>query len=274
MEKVEVYTQKAIEMVMTWGPKLVLAIVLLVAGIIIINSFARFLRKFMKKRDVDPTLVPFLVGLISTLLKIMLIISVVDIVGVKTTSFVAVLGAAGLAVGLALQGSLANFAGGVLIMIFKPYQVGDYIEAQGEAGSVTAIQIFNTVLNTPDNRRVIIPNGAISGGTITNFSAEETRRMDMVFGIGYDDDLEKAKNVLKEMAAADERILPDPAPFIAVKELADSSVNLVVRIWCKKEDYWGIHFDWQNDVKMRFDKENITIPYPHRTVYTVTEATD
>jgi len=182
---------------------------------------------------------------------------------------VAVLGAAGLAVGLALQGSLANFAGGVLIMIFKPYKVGDYIQAQGEAGTVKSVQIFNTVLNTPDNRRVIIPNGAISGGTITNFSVEETRRMDLVFGIGYDDDLEKAKNVLQEMADADERLLTDPAPFIAVKELADSSVNLVVRIWCKKEDYWDVHFDWQNKVKQRFDKEKISIPFPQTTVHTV-----
>ena len=272
MEKVEIYAEKAVELLMTWGPKLVLAILLLVVGLILINSFSRFLRKFMKKREVDPTLIPFLVGMISVLLKVMLIISVVDIVGVKTTSFVAVLGAAGLAVGLALQGSLSNFAGGVLIMIFKPYQVGDYIQAQGEAGTVRAIQIFNTVLNTPDNRKIIIPNGAISSGTITNFSAEETRRMDLVFGIGYDDDLEKAKNVLKEMVEADGRILPDPAPFIGVTSLGESSVDLLVRIWCKKEDYWDIHFDWQNNVKLRFDKENISIPYPHRTVYTVTES--
>lgn len=271
MEKVELYSEKAIELLMDWGPKLVLAILLLVVGIIVINSFSRFLRKVMKKRDVDPTLIPFLVSLIRTILKVMLIISVVDIIGVKTTSFVAILGAAGLAIGLALQGSLSNFAGGVLIMIFKPYKVGDYIQAQGEAGTVTAVQIFNTVLNTPDNRKVIIPNGAISSGTITNFSAEETRRMDLIFGIGYDDDLEKAKNVLKDMADADKRLLADPAPFIGVQGLGDSSVDLVVRIWCKKEDYWDIHFDWQNNVKLRFDKENISIPYPHRTVYNITE---
>jgi len=273
MEKVELYSEKAIELLMNWGPKLVLAILLLVVGIILINSFSRFLRKVMKKRDVDPALIPFLVSLIKTILKVMLIISVVDIIGVKTTSFVAILGAAGLAIGLALQGSLSNFAGGVLIMIFKPYKVGDYIQAQGEAGTVTAVQIFNTVLNTPDNRKVIIPNGAISSGTITNFSAEETRRMDLIFGIGYDDDLEKAKNVLKDMADADKRLLADPAPFIGVQGLGDSSVDLVVRIWCKKEDYWDIHFDWQNNVKLRFDKENISIPYPHRTVYNITETT-
>ncbi len=270
MEKVEFYSEKAIELLMTWGPKLVLAIVILVVGLIIIRSFSKFLRKIMTKRDIDPTLIPFLVSLISTVLKVMLVISVVDIVGIKTTSFIAVLGAAGLAVGLALQGSLSNFAGGVLLMILKPYKVGDYIQAQGEAGTVKTVQIFNTVLNTPDNRRVIIPNGAISNGTITNFSVEETRRMDLVFGIGYDDDLEKAKNVLREMADGDERLLTDPAPFIGVKELADSSVNLVVRIWCKKEDYWDVHFDWQNKVKQRFDKENISIPFPQRTVHTVT----
>ena len=274
MEKVELYSAKAIDLLMSWGPRLVLAILLLVVGIIVINSFSRFLRKVMKKRDVDPTLVPFLVGLVSTLLKVMVIISVVDIVGIKTTSFIAVLGAAGLAIGLALQGSLSNFAGGVLILILKPYRVGDYIETQGNAGTVTAVQIFNTILLSPDNRKIIIPNGAISGGTITNFSSEETRRMDMMFGIGYDDDLEKAKNVLKEMVDADQRILADPAPFIGVKGLGDSSVDLVVRIWCKKEDYWNIHFDWQNNVKLRFDKENISIPYPHRTVYTIADSAD
>ena len=267
MEKLETYYSKLADLLIAWAPKVLLAIVILVAGIIIINAFTRTMRKLMLKRNMDVTLVPFITKLINVLLKIMVIISVVDIVGIKTTSFVAVLAAAGLAVGLALQGSLANFAGGVLVMIFKPYSVGDYIEAQGEAGTVQSVQIFNTVLNAPDNRQVIIPNGPISSGTIINFSAEETRRMDMIFGIGYGDDLQKARNVLKEMAGADSRIFSEPEPFIAVKELADSSVNLVVRIWCKKEDYWNIHFDWQNDVKMRFDKENISIPFPQRDVH-------
>jgi small conductance mechanosensitive channel len=201
----------------------------------------------------------------------MLIISVVDIVGVKTTSFVAVLGALGLAVGLALQGSLANFAGGVLIMIFKPYQVGDYIEAQGHAGTVKSVQIFNTVLTTPDNVRIIIPNGATSSGSIKNYSAEETRRVDMDYGISYEDDPQKARKILLEMAESDERILAEPAPFVAVKALADSSVNLVVRVWCKKEDYWGIFFDWQAEVKARFDREKISIPFPQMDVHMNTE---
>ena len=220
----------------------------------------------MNARKVDPTLLPFIGGLVNILLKVMLIISVIDIVGVKTTSFVAILGAAGLAIGLALQGSLGNFAGGVLLMIFKPYQVGHYIQAQGEAGTVKAIQIFNTVLTTPDNVRIIVPNGAMSSGSITNYSVEDTRRMDLIFGISYDDDLKKAKNILKEMTMADSRIFSDPEPFIAVKELADNSVNLLVRIWCKSEDYWALHFDWQNDVKLRFDKENLSFPFPQREV--------
>lgn len=258
---------KITDLLVVWAPKVLLAIVILVAGLFIINAFGRFLKRIMKARNVDVTLVPFLTGLVKTLLKVMLIISVVDIVGVKTTSFIAVLGALGLAVGLALQGSLSNFAGGVLIMIFKPFQVGDYIEAQGHAGTVKSVQIFNTVLTTPDNVRVIIPNGATSSGSIKNYSAEDTRRIDMDFGISYKDDLQQARKILLEMTEADERILAEPAPFVAVKALADSSVNLVVRIWCKKEDYWAIFFDWQADVKIRFDKENISIPFPQMDVH-------
>lgn len=268
VDKAQVWIQKLIDLLMVWGPKVLLAVVLLIVGIIIINRIVRVMKRLMNKREIDPTLIPFLAGLVNILLKVMLIISVIDIVGVKTTSFVAILGAAGLAVGLALQGSLGNFAGGVLIIIFKPYKVGDYVEAQGEAGTVKSIQIFNTVLTTPDNVLIIIPNGAISSGSITNYSAQETRRLDLVFGISYGDDLEKARDVLKEMALADARILSEPEPFIAVKELADSSVNLLVRVWCKKEDYWNINFDWQKDVKLRFDKEGLTFPFPQREVTT------
>jgi small conductance mechanosensitive channel len=268
VDKAQVWIQKLYDLLILWGPKVLLAIVLLVIGIMIINRLVRVMKRVMKKRDMDPTLIPFLSGLVNILLKTMLIISVIDIVGVKTTSFVAILGAAGLAVGLALQGSLANFAGGVLIIIFKPYKVGDYIEAQGEAGTVKGIQIFNTILTTPDNVLKIVPNGAMSSGTITNYSAQETRRIDLVYGISYGDDIEKARAILKEMAEADSRVLTDPEPFIAVKELADSSVNLLVRIWCKKEDYWDINFDWQKDVKLRFDKEDLSFPFPQREVTT------
>ena len=266
VDKAGQYLQNLTNLVVTWAPKLLLAVVLLVVGIIIINRLVKIIRHLMKKRDMDPTLIPFLSGLVNVLLKVMLIISVIDIVGVKTTSFVAVLGAAGLAVGLALQGSLANFAGGVLIMVFKPFKVGDYVQAQGEAGTVQGIQIFNTVLTTPDNVRITIPNGAMSSGTITNFSTQENRRMDLVYGISYSDDVEKAMKILAEMAKEDARILPDPAPFIAVKELADSSVNVMLRVWCKKEDYWNVTFDWQKNVKLRFDKEGLTFPFPQREV--------
>jgi small conductance mechanosensitive channel len=266
VDKAQVYLEKLGELIIGWAPKVLLAVVLLVVGIIIINRLVRMMKRVMKKREMDPTLIPFLTGLVNVILKIMLVISVIDIVGVKTTSFVAVLGAAGLAVGLALQGSLGNFAGGVLIIIFKPYRVGDYIEAQGEAGTVKSIQIFNTVLTTPDNVLKIIPNGAMSSGNITNYSAQETRRHDLIFGIAYGDDIQKAKNVLQEMVGEDPRILPDPEPFIAVKELADSSVNLLVRIWCKKEDYWNIYFDWQQNVKLKFDQEGLNFPFPQREV--------
>ena len=267
MKNFEFDFTKLADLLLVWAPKVLLAIVILVVGVIVINSFSRFLKRFMRSRNVDPTLVPFLTGLIRNLLKVMLIISVVDIVGVKTTSFVAVLGAAGLAIGLALQGSLGNFAGGVLIMILKPFRVGDYIEAQGHGGTVKEIQIFNTVLTTPDNVRVVLPNGATASGSVKNYSVEDNRRMDLVFGISYDDDLQKARDILKEMADVDPRVLKDPAPYIVVKELADSSVNLMVRIWCKREDYWNINFDWQSDVKLRFDKEKISIPFPQTEVH-------
>ena len=171
-------------------------------------------------------------------------------------------------VGLALQGSLGNFAGGVLILMFKPFKVGDVIDAQGFLGSVTGIQIFNTIIHTPDNKKIIIPNGALSSGPITNYSAEEKRRVDLLFGIGYGDDIKKAKVILSKIIAEDSRIVNDPAePFIAVKELADSSVNIVVRVWANAGDYWGIYFDMQEKVKLTFDKENISIPFPQRDVH-------
>ncbi|HEC42154.1 MAG TPA: mechanosensitive ion channel [Bacteroides sp.] len=268
VDKAGTYFENLIDLLVNWAPKAVLAIGLLVVGIIIINRLVRIFRRLLKKREIDSTLIPFLTGLVNITLKAVLIISVIDIVGIKTTSFVAVLGAAGLAVGLALQGSLGNFAGGVLIIIFKPYKVGDYIETQGQAGTVESIQIFNTVLTNFESVRIIIPNGAMSSGNITNYSARKNRRLDLVFGISYGDDLENAKNILKEMAASDERILKDPEPFIAVQELAESSVNLLVRIWCKNEDYWNINFDWKTNVKLRFDKEGITFPFPQREVTT------
>jgi small conductance mechanosensitive channel len=272
MESVSSYLETAKGLVVTYGLQAIYAIATLIIGFIIINAFVKFLKKTLQKREVDPSLIPFTASLANVLLKLMLLISVASMVGIQTTSFVAVLGAAGLAVGLALQGSLANFAGGVLILLFKPFKVGDVIEAQGFIGIVKGIQIFNTIMNTFDNKKIIIPNGALSSGAITNFSAEDIRRVDMEFGIGYDDDIKKAKKILADLIAADERVLNEPAePFIALKELGDSSVNFVVRVWSKAEDYWGIYFDMQENVKLTFDKEGISIPFPQRDVHLYTE---
>lgn len=268
MEKINVYVQDAMDLVVRYGLQFIYAIATLIIGIIIINAFVKFVKRTMEKRNADPSLIPFAATLSNIVLKAMLLISVATMVGIETTSFIAVLGAAGLAVGLALQGSLANFAGGVLILIFKPFKVGDVIETQGFLGIVKGIEIFNTIINTFDNKKIIIPNGAVSNGPITNFTAEDIRRVDMEFGIGYGDDIKKAKQILTDLINADERVLREPAePFIALKELGESSVNFVIRVWSKAEDYWGIYFDMQEKVKLTFDKEGISIPFPQRDVH-------
>ena len=219
MNNLQTYVDKITELAMLYVPKLLLAIVVLLLGVWIIRMITHGIKKGVEKSNMDLSLQKFFVSLASVFLKVMLLISVASMVGIATTSFVAVIGAAGLAVGLALQGSLANFAGGVLVLIFKPYRVGDFIDAQGYMGTVDSIQIFNTVLKSPDNKTIIIPNGAIAGGSITNFSTEPTRRVDMSFGIGYGDDIDKARNVLKGLLDQDERVLKDPEPVIVVSEL-------------------------------------------------------
>ncbi len=267
MSELSMYWDKAIELTIAYAPKFLLAIITLLVGFWLIKVFMRFFGRAMEKSKIEPSLQRFLSSLISATFKVLLLITVASMIGIATTSFVAVIGAAGLAIGLALQGSLANFAGGVLILLFKPFKVGDFIEAQGYAGVVKEIQVFNTILRTGDNKNVILPNGAVSGGSITNYSAENTRRVDMVFGIGYDDDLLKAKNILTRLMQEDKRILEEPAPLIVVSELADSSVNFTVRVWCKSADYWGIFFDMQERVKLTFDQEGISIPYPQQDVH-------
>ena len=202
------------------------------------------------------------------------IVASLDQLGVDTTSLVAILGAAGLAIGLSLQDSLKNFAAGVMLLVFKPFKSGDFVEAGGTAGTVNKIGIFTSTMTTPDNKEIIVPNGAIYSGTITNFSAKETRRVDMVVGIGYDADLLKAKQVLQEMVEADPRILQEPAPTIAVAELADSSVNFVVRPWVQSADFWGVKFDFTEAVKLRFDKEGISIPFPQMDVHLHKDASE
>lgn len=251
-----------------YGPKVLLALLTLIIGFWIIKWISKVFLKVMNKREVDASLKSFLKSMVSILLKIMLVISVAGMVGIETTSFIAVLGAAGLAVGLALSGTLQNFAGGIMILLFKPFKVGDFIDAQGYMGSVREIQIFNTIMKTPDNKTIIIPNGQLANGAMVNFSTEEKRRVDMTFGISYDDDIDKARSIIDGLIKVDSRVLNDPAePFIAVSELGDSSVNFAVRVWANASDYWGIFFDMQEKVKKAFDKEGISIPYPQTDVH-------
>lgn len=267
VDSMQGYADQAIALVITEGPGIVGAILFLIVGLWVVKRVTRILDKGLEASDTDPTLAKFLGSLASIVLKALLFISVAGMIGIETTSFIAVLGAAGLAIGLALQGSLANFAGGVLVLLFRPYKVGDFVDAQGVMGTVAEIQIFNTVIRTGDNKRIIVPNGAISNGIITNFSAEPIRRVDMVFGIGYDDDLKKAKDTLKRILSEDERIHKDPEPFVVVGELADSSVNFTVRVWVDASDYWGVFFDTTEKVKLVFDSEGISIPYPQQTLH-------
>lgn len=266
-ENVTRYTDMAIELAMGYGPKLILAIVTLVIGLWIIRAVVRGVSLSFERSKMEETLSNFLESLISILLKALLLISVASMVGIETTSFIAVLGAAGLAIGLALQGSLANFAGGVLILIFRPYKVGDVIDAAGYLGTVRGIEIFNTIMTTPDNKTIILPNGAVSSGAIVNFSTQETRRVDIEFGIGYGDDIKKAKDILAGLIAAEERILDDPAPLIAVSSLGDSSVNIVTRSWVQASDYWPVYFDLMENAKLAFDEQGISIPFPQTDVH-------
>ena len=244
-----------------------IAIVIFYVGKLAVGLLVRGMRKVMQRQEVDKTLETFVSNLVRMVLMVVVIIAAIGQVGIQTTSFIAIFGAAGLAVGLALQGSLSNFASGVLIVMFRPYKVGDFVEAAGIAGVVEQVQILTTVLRTGDNKQIIVPNGQIMDSIITNYSAKDTRRVDMVVGVSYDDDLDKVRATIDELIAADERILSDPAPTVAVSELADSSVNFVVRPWVKSADYWGVMFDLTEAIKKRFDKEGISFPFPQQDVH-------
>ena len=272
MINVEQLTQTATELLLSYGPKLLLALVTLIVGFWVIKRVMGVFEKTLERSEVEVTLRKFLINLGGILLKALVIISVASMVGVETTSFIAMLGAAGLAVGLALQGSLANFAGGVLILFFKPFKVGDLIEAQGYLGIVKEIQIFVTILTTLDNRRIIIPNGLLSNGCLTNLNAEPHRRVDMPFGISYGDDVLKAKRVLQDVIATDSRVLKNPPSEVYVKEHGDSSINMLMRVWVKPEDYWAVFFNMHEQVKLAFDREDITIPFPQRDVHMIPES--
>ncbi len=267
MENFDKYLEMGYSMLVGYAPKVLLAVLALIIGWWVIGRITRIFGRVIEKKEVDVSLRNFLTGILGVLLKVLLIISVIGMVGVETSSFVAVLAAAGFAIGLALQGSLGNFAGGVLILILKPFRVDDWIDALGFIGRVDEISIFYTVLKTADNQKVIIPNGQLSNSAVTNITAEPTRRCDLLFGIGYGDDILKARDVIKTLAEADERVLKEPAPQIFVAELGDSSVNLSARLWCNTSDYWGIYFDMHEKVKLEFDRNNISIPFPQRDVH-------
>jgi len=261
------------ELITSFGFDALAAIVIFVVGRWVAKALAGLARKLMTRADVDVMLVRFVSSLVYFALLAFVVIAAVGRLGVQTASFVAVIGAAGLAIGLALQGSLANFASGVLLIIFRPYKVGDFVEAGGVSGTVEGVQVFSTIFKTGDNKRVIVPNAEITAGVITNYSANDTRRVDLVAGVGYDDDLDKVKQVLDDILSKDARILADPAPTIAVHELADSSVNLVVRPWVNTADYWDVYFDLTEQIKKRFDGEGISIPFPQRDVHVYQHST-
>jgi len=252
------------DLILVYGPKILMAIVIWFIGLWIIRLIRKGTRKALDRGDYDVSLKKFMLNLLNWALKILLVVVVLGTLGIETTSFAAILAAAGLAVGLALQGSLSNFAGGVLIMIFKPFKVGDFIQAQGELGSVKEIQIFTTKLNSPDNKEIIIPNGILSNGNITNFTSQGTRRIDFTFGVGYDSDIKQTKELLMKQLTSHPKVLKEPEPVVSLMELADSSINFVARPWVKTEDYWTVYFEITESTKEALDAAGIEIPYPHR----------
>ena len=260
-------SDKIIEFITGFGLKVLAAVIILIIGLWIARKLRELLAKVLTKKNIDPTLVSFFSSLLYGALVVFVIIAAINKLGVQTTSFVAVIGAAGLAVGLALQGSLSNFASGVLLILFKPFKAGHYIKAGGEAGTVVEVGLLTTELKTPDNVKIVIPNAQVMSGAITNFSAHDIRRVDMVVGVSYADDLDTAKRIIEDAIAADERVLKDPAPQVAVSNLGDSSVDFVVRPWTAAADYWAFKFDFTKAVKEKLEAGGVTIPFPQRDVH-------
>lgn len=267
MNTIQDLSAKVLELLTFYGLKVVAAIIVFIVGRWASRIASNIIRKVMARSDVDPTIISFAVNLIYFALLTFVVLAALAQLGIQTTSFIAIIGAAGLAIGLALQGSLANFAAGFLMIVFRPFKVGDYIEAAGVTGSVVEIQIFTTQLKTPDNKMIIIPNAKLTADNIINYSTTGTRRLDLVFGIGYTDDIDKAKGFIMEILSKDTRVLRDPATTIGVVELADSSVNIAVRPWVNSGDYWGLNVDILERVKKRFDAEGINIPFPQQDVH-------
>ena len=258
---------RLIEFGVLYGPRLLGSIVVLLIGIKLISVFSKWFYRALERREVDASLRPFLRSLLAVALKVLLVISVMSMIGVAMTSFIAIIGAIGLAVGLALSGTLQNFAGGVIILIIRPFKVGDFIKAQDYMGTVLEIQIFNTILKTPDNITIILPNGNLSTNPITNFSVQPTRRAEWVFGIAYGDSFDKAKEIILDLIENDSRLLKDPEPFIAISELADSSVDIKVRAWAKSGDFWPVYFEMHEKVYKAFNEKGINIPFPQMDVH-------
>ena len=260
-------TDAIVELVITFGPRVLGALLVLFIGWKIIKILTRGIGRAMEKKEVDSTLTAFIRNFTAVLLKILLIISVLGMIGIQMTAFIAIIGAAGLAVGLALSGTLQNFAGGVLILMMRPFKVGDFIDAQGYMGTVREIQIFNTVMKTPDNKTVILPNGGLSTSSLVNFSTEPTRRVDWTFGIAYGDDSNLAREVLTNLVEEDQRILKDPAPAIVLSELGDSSVDFTVRAWVNSGDFWSVFFEMNERVYRIFPEKGLNIPFPQMDVH-------
>ena len=267
MEQIKQLFLENHEVLLSYVLQLVAAVVIFYIGRLVAKAVSRFLEKALLGRSVDKAVVSFIASIVYAMILIATVLMALSQVGVQTTSFIAILGAAGLAVGLALQGSLANFASGILIILFRPFKSGDFIEASGVTGTVDKIEIFQTIMKTPDNKLVIVPNAQITGGAITNYSAEPIRRVDLVIGISYDSDLRKAKQILQQIISEDARVLPEPVSVISVAALADSAVNINVRPWVNSADYWGVYWDTLEKVKLTFDEQGIGIPFPQMDVH-------
>jgi len=269
VENIQVFVQKFITVGADFGIRAITALLIFIIGRFAAKLVKKIVQKAMSRAKVDQTLISFTTNLTYIALMAFVVIASLSKLGIQTTSFVAIIGAAGLAIGLALQGSLSNFAAGVILIIFRPFKAGDYIEGGGVAGSVKEIQIFTTILTSPDNKTIIVPNSKLTGDNIVNYATQGTRRLDMVFSIGYGDDIDRAKEVLSQVVKNDPRLLNDPAPKIAVLEHADSSINIICRPWVKAHDYWDVYFDMMENVKKAFDKEGISIPFPQTDIHII-----
>lgn len=267
--KLEKLIDKLIDLSIAAGKHILLAVVILVVGRLVVNLLNRFVARMLDRRKVDPTIQTFLKSLVNILLMVLLIVSVIGALGINTTSFAALLASAGVAVGMALSGQLQNLAGGIIVLFFRPYKVGDWIEAQGVQGKVTAIQIFHTILTMVDNKVVYVPNGVMSSGVVVNYNRNDTRRVEWVIGIDYGEDTARAEALVREVIAADKRILDAPAPYVAVQALDASSVNLVARVWVKTPDYWDVSYDTNRRIYDAFNKAGINFPFPQQTIHVV-----